>query len=385
MSIMIIRRIALSLALAITLQACSGSDSKTGGAVDLRTLTSTIPVTRAACTPFGAVPSVVSGALDGAFNPTCLPGGEKLERWADGDGTMRDACLFEPASASTEHKLPLLIYLHPSLVGTDLSLDVSNIRSQLETADLSGDPDKPGFIMLAPYGRVGTRYYPLPDQDYSPGWDNWYRQMLPDGQERRVNGTTYAANVDAAAIDHYLALVLAQGKVDPKRIYIMGWSNGSAMATLYALNRPQIAAAAVYSSPDPFGAFNDPCVQQPVVGEPKDDTELQLLHPQVPIYHMHNACDIAGLCPNSLRLRDTLAAGGATLIDDHIVNTALNDVAACNALCGTDPLANYAGLDDPSGYLDNIPGYAIGTVNHLRWPFSRTADLFGFLRDHPKP
>lgn len=386
MSGMSLRKAVCLLMLATGLQACSSGESKSGGAVvNLNTLTSTIPVTRAACTPFGAAPSVVQGALDGLLNPTCQPGGEKLARWADSDGTMRDACLFEPAAASTEHKLPLLIYLHPSLVGTDLSLDVTNIRSQLETADLSGDPDAPGFIMLAPYGRVGTRYYPLPDQNYSPGWDNWYRQMLPDGQERRVNGTTYRANVDAAAIDHYLQLVLAQGKVDPKRIYIMGWSNGSAMATLYALNRPQIAAAAVYSSPDPFGAFNDPCVQQPVAGKPKDDTELQLLNPQLPVYHMHNACDIAGLCPNSLKLRDELAAGGATLIDDHIIDASLKDVAQCNALCGTDPLANYAGLDDPTGYLDNIPGYAIGTVNHLRWPSSRTSDLFTFLREHPKP
>src|SRR3546814_11813737 len=81
--------------------------------------------------------------------------------------------------------------------------------------------------------------------------------MLPDGQDRRVNGVTYPANVDAAAIDHYLELVLAQGKVDTRRIYIMGWSNGSAMATLYGLNRPQIAAAAIYLAPDAFGAFND--------------------------------------------------------------------------------------------------------------------------------
>lgn len=385
MSNRVLLRALCLLALVVGLPACSSGDSKTGAVANLQTLTTTIPVTRAACTPFGAAPSVVSAALDGAINPTCLPGGEKLERWADGDGTMRDACLFEPAAASIDHKLPLVIYLHPSLVGTDLSLDVANIRSQLETADLSGDPDKPGFIMLAPYGRIGTRYYPLPDQNYSPGWDNWYRQMLPDGQDRRVNGTTYPANVDAAAIDHYLEWVLAQGKVDPKRIYLMGWSNGSAMATLYGLNRPQIAAAAIYSAPDAFGAFNDPCVQQPVAGSPKDDTELQLLNPQLPIYHMHNACDIGGLCPNSLQLRDTLAAGGGSMIDDHIIDASLKDVAQCNALCGTNPLANYAGLDDPAGYAQNIPGYAIGTINHLRWPFSRTVDLFTFLREHPKP
>src|SRR3546814_7694371 len=108
-------RAALSLLFAAGLQACgSSSESKAGAVVNLQTLTSTIPVTRAACTPFGAAPSVVSAALDGAVNPSCLPGGEKLERWQDADGTMRDACLFEPAAASTDHKLPLVIYLHRS-------------------------------------------------------------------------------------------------------------------------------------------------------------------------------------------------------------------------------------------------------------------------------
>src|SRR3546814_16539352 len=114
----------------------------------------------------------------------------------------------------------------------------------------------------------------------------------------------------------------------------MGWSNGSAMSTLYGLNRPQIAAAAIYSAPDAFGAFNDPCVQQPMVGQPKDDTELQLLNPQLPIYHMHNACDIGGLCPNRLNLRDTLAAGAATMIYEHIIAASLKDVARVNPLFG---------------------------------------------------
>src|SRR3546814_16461367 len=107
---------------------------------------------------------------------------------------MRAACLFEPVAASTDHKLPLVIYLHPSLVGTDLSLDVTNLRSQLATADLSGDPDRPGFIMLAPYGRIGTRYYPLPDQNYSPGRAHWYRPIPPAGQDRRFTRHPYPPN-----------------------------------------------------------------------------------------------------------------------------------------------------------------------------------------------
>lgn len=386
-SSIVLKTVVLTVALGSTLLlgACgSGVDaSSKPGSVNPSSLGSSITVTRAACTPFGAPPRTLQPGLDQVFNPTCSPNGRKLDRWQDADGTLRDACLYEPPAAATDHKLPLVIFLHPSLVGTDISLAASNVRAALATANLSGDPARPGFIMLAPYGRVTTRFYPFPDNASTPGWDNWYRQMLPDGQARTVNGTRFEANVDAAAIDHYLSVVLAQNKVDTQRIYIMGWSNGAAMATLYALNRPQIAAAAVYSAPDPFEAFNDPCVQAPVSGAPKNDTELQLLNPQVPIHHLHNACDIAGLCPNGLFLRDSLIGGGGTAIDDHIIDINQNEVSQCQAACGTDPLAYYGGLDDPAGYLANIPGYNVGLLNHLRWPGSRTDAMFSFLREHP--
>jgi len=373
----------LILASLVVAACSSGSDSGGGGGI-LSASNATIPVTREACTPFGAPPRPLLAPLDTLFNPTCLPGGERMERWADSEGTLRDACLFTPDAASPEHKLPLVIYLHPSLVGTDLTLAANFLRSTLDTEDLTGDPERPGFILLAPYGRITARFYPFPDDNASPGWDNWYRQMAPDGQARMVNGESFPANVEAATIDHYLEEVIARGIVDEKRIYLMGWSNGSAMAMLYALNRPEIAAAAVYSAPDPFEAFNDPCVQQPIAGKAKDDTQLQLANPQVPIFHYHNDCDIAGLCPNGEYLRQSLIDGGATAINDVIVNTLLQPVDQCLDLCGTDPLAYYGGLDDPSGYLQNLPGYSLGLANHLRWPYGQTSQFFEFLRDHPR-
>src|SRR5215470_9326993 len=79
-----------------------------------------------------------------------------------------------------------------------------------------------------------------------------------------AGGATYNENVDAASIDHFVAELLTTGKVDRQRIYLMGWSNGAAMALLYALNRLWVAAAAVYSAPDPFSALFDVCTQTPV-------------------------------------------------------------------------------------------------------------------------
>lgn len=370
----------LAGALLLGLGACGGtSTSGDGGG-----LATEIPVTREACTPFGDAPRPVEPLLDTAFAASCLgDGGVNLDPWTDAEGTMRQACLYRPAAAAPTHKLPLVIYVHPSLVGVDITLALSNIRAQLDSADLSGDPQRPGFVLLAPYGRVTARYYPLPDSFGSPGWDNWYRQLAPGGASRSVNGQAYAGNVDAASIDHYLQQVLDSGIVDEHRIYLMGWSNGSAMGLLYGLNRPQIAAAAVYSAPDPFAAFNDPCQQTPVAGRPRDDTELQLFNPDLAVYHIHNACDIAGLCPNGLRLQQQLLDAGVPL-QDRIIDDLKRETAQCEAICGTDPNAVPAGLTDPTGYLEDLPGYTLGTLNHLTWPFGWTDEMFAFLREHPR-
>ncbi|NKF20778.1 hypothetical protein [Solimonas marina] len=368
------------LSLAVAGVACSSSDpASTSGK-----LATEIPVTREACTPFGDTPRPVETVLDNVWGATCIGGGgQSMDDWDDPDGNSRQACLYEPAAASDTHKLPLVIYFHPSLVGVDITLAVSNIRSQLDTADLTGDPDRPGFILLAPYGRVTERYYPLPDNAGSPGWDNWYRQLEPDVAARTVNGISYPENVDAATVDHYVQEVIDSGKVDTRRIYVMGWSNGSAMGILYSLNRPMVAATAVYSSPDPLAAFNDPCEQTPVAGAPTDDTQLQVLNPSVPIYQIHNACDIAGLCPNTLRMRDRLIAAGVPFTNQTIDNLK-QSADACEDICGTDPNAVPASLTDPLGYLQDLPGYTLGTTNHLTWPFGWTDQMFTFLREHPK-
>jgi poly(3-hydroxybutyrate) depolymerase len=369
------------------LAGCGGGSSDSGGdtIANGKQLPDSITMTRSECTPFGDAPRVVQTAANALFAPSCEVSGEKLDSWSDSDGTARHACLYEPPQASTDAPLPLVIWLHPSIAGTDISLALSNVRAALATADLNGDAAHPGFILLAPYGRVTPRYYPFPDDGLTPGWDNWYRQLAPGLEARTVNGTSYPMNVDAAAIDHYLAQVLAMNKVDRQRIYIMGWSNGSAMATLYAVNRPEIAAAAIYSSPNPYAAFNDPCTQQPTLNAPADDTQAQVLAPGIPIFHVHNDCDIAGLCPNSQAMEAELAAGANTPVESVILNTARKVVSQCLAICGTDPMAGYAGVDKPAGYVGNLPGYTVGTLNHLSWPFQQRDAMFAYLREHSRP
>ncbi|HLX37163.1 MAG TPA: PHB depolymerase family esterase, partial [Candidatus Binataceae bacterium] len=194
------------------------------------------------CTPFGDPPQpLVQNEV-----PECV-GGSVLGPWNDSDGTPRYACLFTPLSASTSNPLPLVIFLHPSLVTADVTETGTNFLEYLNTANVSGNSSKLGFILLAPEGRDTDHFYPSPD-NVGPGWDNWYRQFSKGPVT--VKGTTYPENVDAATIDHFMAQVIGTNMVDTNRVYLSGWSNGSAMAYAYGLARPAIASIAVYSAPN---------------------------------------------------------------------------------------------------------------------------------------
>jgi len=46
-------------------------------------------------------------------------GGEILNDFTDADGTPRQACLVTPGNATSESKLPLLVWVHPSLLPMD--------------------------------------------------------------------------------------------------------------------------------------------------------------------------------------------------------------------------------------------------------------------------
>jgi poly(3-hydroxybutyrate) depolymerase len=299
---------------------------------------------------YGDVPrpktSTLDGQVFGLVNLCTTLGGEMLTDFTDSDGTPRFACLSTPANASAQTPLPLLVWVHPSLFPID-TIRLTDIPYQMSTADLSGDPARPGFILLLPAGRDTNHYYPSVDAN-GLGWDNWYRNL---------DRTSPYLNVDVATLDHFIDEAVARGNVDPDRIYMSGWSNGSAMTILYALNTPRIAAAAVYSAPNPFGEFDDPCPQAPFGDNP------------LPIYHVHNDCDIFGICPGGEKLfSDLIASGVDTNLKDQLVNAALQAAGACNALC------------DPGQPL----GESLGSQEHTRWPLGWTGSMLDFLRDHPK-
>jgi dienelactone hydrolase len=316
-----------------------------------------------ACTPFGNPPQ----AFIANVVPKCS-GGKLLGPWNDSAGTPRYACLYLPSKASSS-PLPLVVYLHPSLADAD-SIGITNLLKTINTANVSDNPQNPGFILLAPEGRNTTHLYPSFDSK-GPGWDNWYRQISPSG-EVTVGGTTYAENVDAATIDHFIDLETATGKVDPNRIFVTGWSNGAAMAFLYGLSRPNIAAIAPYSAPNPFGAFNDPCQQTPVAGAPGGNSQLQIFNPGLPTDHLHNNCDIAGICPNGELMESELLPLGV-FVQDTIMDAMQEPANGCDFTCGT----------NPDGDPNNVKGDTVGARNHTRWPTTWNLAILDFFRRHP--
>ncbi|MGH7813157.1 MAG: hypothetical protein ACREQI_04050 [Candidatus Binataceae bacterium] len=324
------------------------------------------------CGPFGDSPEkVLTGFLPrfvSEHSPECFEG-KLLGPWKDSDGTERYSCLYEPKSMPPGRQFPLVVFLHGSMFSAD-SILVTNLVKAADTTDLGAG--RPGFVLLAVEGRDTDHYYIGPDRT-GLGWDNWYRQLNPSGNVT-IAGKTYKENVDAAAIDHFIAQEIATGKVDPKRIYLTGWSNGAAMALLYVLNRPNVAAAAIYSAPDPFGAFGDPCEQTPVANSPANNGEVQIFNPKVPVMHVRNACDIGGICPNGNRLAKQMRSAGVNF-DDVIIDADNNRVASCDVSCGTDP--------DGGGDIPTL-GFIRGAKNHFFWPGEWTGRMLEFLKKYSK-
>jgi predicted esterase len=325
----------------------------------------------ASCGPFGDPPATVDHGTFASFltrhSPICR-GGKVLGPWKDGGGDERFACLYEPADAAKENPLPLVVFLHGSVATAD-SIMFTGLTDLIDKADLGGK--RPGFILLAPQGRYTSHFYPSTDAD-AFGWDNWYRQLNPSG-DVTVGGTVYPENVDAATIDHFISEMHATGKVDSRRIYLTGWSNGAAMAMLYAMNRPWVAAAAVYSAPNPFGAFSDACPQIPVALEATGNGQLRVFNPHVPLMHVRNACDIGGICPNARMFAARFRMMGGR-IDDVVVNPSGAKATACDRTCGTDEMA-----DGDIGRLALLRGL----IHHMRWPKTWNDSMLAFLKQHP--
>jgi poly(3-hydroxybutyrate) depolymerase len=304
--------------------------------------------------PYGDAPAADStplsgsGALGDVLNVLnfCEQDGAETLSWTDAKGNPRYACLVTPATASTSGKLPLVVFLQGSLFPAPVQLILNNWTSLASSENLNDDAQHPGFILLLPIGRNTAHFYPFPD-DQALGWDNW---------NRNLDRGSPNLNLDVAAIDEFIRQVEGRGIVDSNRVYATGWSNGAALAQLYALNTPSIAAAAVYSSPDPFKDVQDPCWQTPFATT------------MTPLMDLHNSCDIIGICQTGTAFHKQLADIFPSLPQQSLIlDTFKNVTQACDDSCAS----------------QSIAGDPIGNVNHVIWPLSQNEAMFTWLRQHP--
>jgi predicted alpha/beta hydrolase family esterase len=325
----------------------------------------------AACSAFGNPPQTFSAALTAAsYALTHCQNGAMLKAYTDANGTPRQACFWDNPAATSATPLPLVVYLQASLVALDTQIGKTGLLAARLAADLSGDAAKPGFLLLAPLPRYTRHYYPLPN-NFSLGFDIWYRQF--GNAARSVDGIRYPANVDFVTIDHYIAQLTATQRVDAKRIYLVGYSNGASTAIEYAQNRANIAAAAVYSAPDPYAFLSDPCAQQPVAAAPASNAELQVMRRDAPIFHLHRDCDVYGSCASAQRMHERINGSGTAQLLTQTIDRDQQPVTQCDAACGS----------DPDGSPWNLKARTTGSHNHNTWPGDWDNRLLGYLRGHP--
>jgi hypothetical protein len=350
-------------ALALLLHGCgsshptdgsSGSDyspnAASGGA-------SGAPVTDSkGCTQYGDPPRPLAPAsLDGTFNNflTALTnvctfnGGTMLDDYTDNSGSQRRACMIVPKNASGP--LPMLVFVHPTLVGED-AIVLTDLLPLVDSANLSGDSSKPGFVLLIPLGRNIEQFLPFP-LNSGVGWDHWYRN---------TDRNSPYLNADFGTIDHYIAEVKAKGVVDSSRVYVTGWSEGADFGTFYGLNTPGVAATGVFSTVSPYDDSADPC---PGPAFATNNTR--------PYYLMVRECDIGGACDGAQTFLGQLRSGvmAPSLVQGVILNSNTQPVQSCNETCAP----------------GTVGSDLLGQLEHIQWPIAWNDNLLQFMEQNPEP
>lgn len=256
--------------------------------------------------------------------PACRAA-EILE-WRDPSGAPRYACHYTPTETAKRGAIPLIVYFHDATLALDdpTSLPkMTSLRLKMESSDLTSDPKRIGFTMLAVQGRAlgkgvmsGARF----DTDY----------IATD-------------NLDRVTVDAFIDTLIARGVVDPKRIYTMGMGTGAEMAATYAMMRPDRVAAYVAYAPAAPSA------------------DWQCPGPPPPGMVMYRACDTVTTCDSIeqwLRSQDRLGAQTSPL------------------RLGED------NKEETNCAVKNKCSKKKGTMHHLRWPKGREKQMLQFLAGH---
>ncbi len=298
--------------------------------------------------------------------------------WTDPDGLTRYHCEYRPPGTDASSKRPLLVVVHGSGGYATSVYDTMSYRSKAADYDLSGDPNRPGFIIVAPQGR-NLHWLTATPQDGAKH-DTFYRNLSSPSENR-----------DIAYYDHLIDSLVAEGVADPDRIYMTGWSNGARFAAMYAIARHatatpggnRVAAIANYSGGDPFSnGYHDQMPSCQAATYPTSDVPLLLYSRRCDAVPCNAAQD------QEFRNDGTDTSPG-NIAEDWIA-TLRNEVQNPNVewrlLSGT-------GVETTEGNCTNpaFCGLITALVAHVRWPDGIGDNsgndyepaMLDFLRDNP--
>ena len=297
----------------------------------------------------------------------------------DRDGLARHACLFRPAGTSERSPRPLVVWLHGGGAGSaDDVYDHTSLRGKAAEFDLTRDPARRGFLLLSVQGR-NLRYPTAAPRD-GRHHDFYFRDLAAP-----------SANPDVAWLDALIDTLAAEGMVDTRRIYVMGWSNGGFFGQLYAVARfvtptpggHRVAAAVAYTAADPF--HNTRHVQEPSCRlDPYPRSE-------VPILLVSRACGVVA-CDAAQAL--SLAARGYVPEPGQVVAPWFADLSTRVGSRGAHwDILTGLGTRTTRCTPAVLCVPAVATLNHVRWPdgfadgsgLNHEPQMLGFLRDHPLP
>lgn len=198
----------------------------------------------------------IPGRSDEITTPTHVPDCETADEvdnhgpWSDDapfqfidrDRVTRRYCKYDPGA---DAPMPVVLWYHGSGGSADNLYDNTNLREKATTFDLGGP--QPGFVLIAIEGR--NLHWPTSDPRDGPHHDVFHRDLSNDSNNR-----------DVAMADKLIDLLVDEGVADPRRVYVMGWSNGMHFAQMYGIARHgkptaggnYVAAVAGYSAADPF-------------------------------------------------------------------------------------------------------------------------------------
>ena len=356
-----------------------GCNPVTGLRAPLPVCSPSNPCTRPA--PEARVP-IIASSSDVPLCRTTAPGRPSFDdgpplSWVDASGVARYACRFRPRGAAPGSPRPLLVFLHGGGGGSaDGVYDATSLRAKAERYDLAATPGRGGFHLLSVQGR--NLHYPTGAARDGRHHDFYFRDLRSP-----------SSNPDVANLDRLIDTLVAEGDVDPLRIYLAGWSNGAFFAQMYGIARhatptpegQRVAAVVAFTGADPFHNLN--AGQEPSCRlDPYPPSRLGVLL-------VGRSCDIVA-CDEAQAA--SLRAQGLEIEPGHVAETWQGDLLA---RVGSPDVSRRIvagiGLAVPGCTPPPLCTPAVSLLNHVRWPdgvadgsgIDHEPEMLDFLRARP--